>query len=312
MTDLWHGMNAITLENEALRVVVLPELGAKFVSLYNKHTHHEWLIQPRSQSVGPVVYGEPFTKFALFGWDEMFPTITACKYPASGPYFGRIMPDHGEVWALPWRYAVADKSLRLSVEGRELLYHLERSDTLDGSTLTLDYTLKNTGPEPLVWLWAAHPQFTVTPGTELVLPESVKTVVNILDGTALGPRHERLTWPVTSGAPIALNRIGPASLHTYRKFYVAPELRPDWALLRKQETGDWLRMAWNPEITPYLGIWMDEGAVNPESTIAMEVSNGYYDSLAEAWDRGMVSTLQPGDTIRWKVTIALGSAGSPE
>ena len=117
----------------------------------------------------------------------------------------------------------------------------------------LDYHLTNTGTDPLLWLWASHPQFTVTAQIELMLPPNVKAVINILDDTVLGDVHQRHSWPPTTrldSSPLALNRIGPASLHTYRKFYVSPDYRPDWAMMRKPKSGDWLRVDWDSEKIP--------------------------------------------------------------
>jgi hypothetical protein len=35
-------------------------------------------------------------------------------------------------------------------------------------------------------------------------------------------------------------------------------------------TGHWLRLQWEPDEIPYLGIWVDEGAVNSVATVALE------------------------------------------
>jgi len=52
----------------------------------------------------PVAYGAVFVDQDMSGWDEMFPTINACTYPAPSPYAGITLPDHGEVWVLPWEH----------------------------------------------------------------------------------------------------------------------------------------------------------------------------------------------------------------
>ncbi len=306
----WQGQKAVTLDNEYLQVVVLPEMGAKLASILYKPTNQEWMVLPAANSLRPLVYGDTFTKYTIFGWDEMFPTITACLYPAPGAFAGRMMPDHGEVWSLAWQRDEAENGLALSVEGRAVPYRLSRLTTLDGKRLVLDYHLTNTGSEPLVWLWASHPQFTVTPLTELVLPPEVQTVINVIKGTALGDSHQRHSWPISTGAdgkPLALNRIGDASLHTFRKFYIEPECHPAWAMLRKPETGDWLQVGWEADKAPYLGLWFDEGAVNSVATMAIEASSGYYDSLAGAWERQMTPILAASASCSWQMMVELGA-----
>ena len=96
----WRGFNAFALESASLRTVVVPELGAKLVSLLDKRNQLEWLAGPGDRPVKRVLYGAPFTEQDLSGWDEMFPTIVACAYPGPGERNGAPLPDHGEVCCL--------------------------------------------------------------------------------------------------------------------------------------------------------------------------------------------------------------------
>src|SRR5262249_31113709 len=154
---------ARALENDVLHVVVLPELGAKLASLLDKRTNHEWLLSLGARPVKPVAYGATFTRQDMSGWDEMFPTIDACPYPAPGPYQGQPLPDHGEVWSLPWHGDTASDRLSLSVQGKVIPYTLSRTMTLAENQVILSYSLSNPTADELIWLWATHPQFTVMP-----------------------------------------------------------------------------------------------------------------------------------------------------
>jgi hypothetical protein len=118
----WHGMPALVLESELLRVVVVPQLGAKLVSLFDRRNRYEWLIGP-ARPLRPVAYGSPFVEQDMSGWDEMFPTIDACALPAAGGTQGPWLPDHGEVWALPWAVGAAtEHSLQTAVDGLAVPY----------------------------------------------------------------------------------------------------------------------------------------------------------------------------------------------
>lgn len=308
----WHGMAAFAMESAAVRVIMLPELGAKLVSIFDKRLQHEWLVNPGTRPVRPVAYGAVFIEQDMCGWDEMFPTIKACTYPAPGPYQGRAMPDHGEVWALGWqREESAPDVLDFSVRGKALPYRFSRAACFaEADALLLRYQVTNTGDQPLACLWASHPQFTVTPATELIFPREMTEIANVREGDVLGAVGQRHTWPLATtveGKPLHLNRIGPASLKTCRKFYVAPESRIGWAALYKPEFANWLRMEWSPEQVPYVGIWVDEGAVNPEATFAIEISTGYHDSLVTAWENQRLLLLAPQESYAWEVTVRLGS-----
>ena len=115
----WRGLDAWVLENEILRTIVVPELGAKLVSLLDKRSQREWLVDPGERPFQKVAYGAPFEKQDMSGWDDMFPTISACEYPGPGEKHGVALPDHGEVWSLPWTVTQAcSDRLALSVEGK--------------------------------------------------------------------------------------------------------------------------------------------------------------------------------------------------
>ncbi|MFN8447667.1 MAG: hypothetical protein U0521_03490 [Anaerolineae bacterium] len=77
--------------------------------------------------------------------------------------------------------------------------------------------------------------------------------------------------------------------------------------MRQGDDGAWLRLSWDPSQIPYLGIWVDEGSYNPASTVALEPSTGYYDSLTRAWRNNRVMRLPPGAPQRWWLDVAVGS-----
>jgi galactose mutarotase-like enzyme len=174
----WHGFEGHVLENDTLRVVIVPALGAKIVSLIHKSAHHEWLAAP-THSVRARKYSDTFIDHDLAGWDEMFPTIVTCQVPHEPAV---MLPDHGEVWALPWVVLGGrGGTLELQVNGRALSYVLTRTAALMGNTLRLDYRLQNLSEMPLPFLWAAHPLFNADGHTHIELPASVTKVINAVD-----------------------------------------------------------------------------------------------------------------------------------
>lgn len=313
----WHGLRACVLENERLRAVVLPTIGAKIASIFDKQAQHEWLIQPTSLPPQPEIpYGTPFDKFEIYGWDEMFPTIIAGSYPEEGPYQDAFLPDHGEVWPLTWRRETsAFDALTLSVNGRALPYRLVRTLSFDGlDALRLHYTVTNTGAKDLIALWAAHPMFAVDAQTEIVLPSSVQQVYNVHAMAPWGEHGLLYEWPnarTPDGRTWDLRRIGPPTLRDCRKFYVPPEQPVGWAGLRQIDSGAWLRLEWDGDVLPYLGIWVDEGIWAASSTVALEPTDGFYDSLTTAYDHKRILRLRSGDTRFWDVTLRLNSGSAP-
>src|SRR5689334_13003801 len=95
------GLSAISLDNEKVRAVFVPELGGKMVSLVRIASGHEFLLQPQDvgRKYGRPRYGDKMEDFDASGFDECFPTILACKDPLDPNV---LLPDHGELWPVPW------------------------------------------------------------------------------------------------------------------------------------------------------------------------------------------------------------------
>jgi len=270
------------------------------------------LVDPGDSPFQTVPYGAPFEKQDMSGWDDMFPTISACDYPGPGENHGAPLPDHGEVWSLPWpvTQACGDR-LAFSVEGRALPYRLSRSMEFGApATLLLSYQLENLGQESMPYIWAAHPQFASGLEAEVVLPAHIRQVCNTLPATwGWGAPETIYDWPNAAGLngnAVRIEHIGPPRLQKARKFFTLPDARPSWATLVRHTEQDWLRLEWNPEEVPYFGLWVDEGALNHVSVAAPEPTTGFYDSLALAWDKKEVTVIEAGAVQAWTLKILLG------
>jgi galactose mutarotase-like enzyme len=313
----WYGQEAWVLENNIIRTVVVPDLGAKLVSLIDKRTQLEWLVGPGDRPFKKVSYGANFVDQDMSGWDEMFPTIVACEYPAPGKQIGTPLPDHGEVWPLSWIVEPAGpERLRVSVKGKALQYRLTRTLGYRATdTLQMDYELENLGQERMPYIWAAHPQFVCGDEAEIVLPSQVKEVCNTIPAEwGWGEPETRFDWPETlsvDGQRVRIDRIGPATLNQVRKFFVVPETSVSWAGLIRQPVKNWLRLDWDPYLVPYLGVWIDEGLLSHESVGALEPMTGFYDSLAVAWDKKQVAMIEPGEINSWTLSVRLGTSDQP-
>lgn len=308
----WHGQPAIALDTAALRLVTVPQMGAKLVSLVDKQTGREWLVPPVDRQFTPVTYGARFVDQDMSGWDEMFPTIDACAYPVEGSYYGAALPDHGEVWALPWHVdAVTNDSLRLSTNGHALPYQLTRTlHAVSDSHISVAFEAVNTGTEPFVALWAAHPQFAADADTRIVLPPSTERVISVYwpdDARGSGHVHAWPTAHTHDGRPMQLDQIGAASLRQCRKFYLPPNEPVGWAAVQQGAAGEWVRLSWNTADVPYLGLWVDEGTYSPLPVAALEPATGYFDRLDLAWRNNAVMRFDPHQPVRWQLSIELGA-----
>lgn len=300
----WHNFPAITLESKDVRVVIVPDLGAKIVSLFDKTHRREWLVPPM-RPLKQSAYGADFVSQDMSGWDEMLPTIVACDWE------GIHLPDHGEVWSIPWQLESTDGAVILSVAGVAMSYRFTRSAALiTPNCLELRYSLANTGQTAFPYLWAAHPQFAADAyTTRIVLPPEVTRVVNVIDGDPVwGKAGEICDWPEaasTDGQTWHLDRVRPVGNRSCRKFYVPSEQAVAWAALVDEKLGCRLRLDWSPSAVPYLGLWVDEGMYNSAPVAALEPSNGYYDSLERAVHNQKVSVLDSGKNVTWTLRVNL-------
>lgn len=309
MDDTWLGQPACTIETSCLRLTTVPGMGAKIVSIFDKEMGYEWLLPPVNRPFQPVSYSAVFTDQDMSGWDEMFPTINACAYP-DGCYAGVLLPDHGEVWPLAWDVEEADGSaLRLSVCGVALPYRLIRTiRPMDARMIRLEYEVVNTGTEAFAGLWAGHPQFKIDAETRIIFPPQVQSIIMVMQTADWGEIGAEYSWPAAvnrHGQSVSLDCAQSPDRHKYHKFYLPPEHRVSWAALR--QGAHWLRLSWNPEQVPYLGVWVDEGSFNSVSTIALEPSTGFYDDLSLAWKNQRVMHLRPSVPLRWHIDIECGA-----
>ena len=309
----WFGQKAWSLENRAIKIIVVPSIGAKIVSLFDKRTQREWLVGPGQRTFQKVPYGASFVEQDMSGWDEMYPTIVACQYPAPGNNRGVPLPDHGEVWPLFWTQEQAEAgALRFSVDGVALHYRLTRTLTCpDRDTVLMQYELHNLEQEPVPYLWSAHPQFYCDYEAQIILPSEVVEVCNVLPKEwGWGEAETRFAWPEATnfeGKRVRIDSVGPASRHQARKFFIPPDMSIGWAGLVRQTFGDWLLLEWDPDVIPYLGLWIDDGRISHETVIALEPMTGYYDSLAIAWDKQRVAMIEPDEIRSWSLSITLGT-----
>jgi len=298
------GFAVAGLRSAEAEVRIVPRLGARILSLKDLRTGREWMDRPLGPALFANAPGEDFTKGTFAGADECLPTIGACRLG------DRDLPDHGEVWSLPWTLdaeALEHALLETTVTLTRSPFLFRRSLSLDIDTVTLDYSLTNTGEANEPFLWAIHPLLAIRPGDRLVLPEDVRSVtvesVSGMPGVAPG---DSLPWP-NPDAGIALDRIDLGG-EACAKVFAGPLGR---GVARLQgEDGSAVEFAWDHRELPWLGIWITRGAFRGFHHVALEPSNAACDGLAEAVSRGGNAPVAPGETKRWSLRLRLLGPGN--
>jgi hypothetical protein len=90
-----HSYKSFILENEYLKVTLVPEFGGRILSMIYKPTGHEQLYQnPVGRPYGPQ-WGSFYYNW-LMVWGGIFPTFPE--------------PEHGKAWCRPWGYEITSNT----------------------------------------------------------------------------------------------------------------------------------------------------------------------------------------------------------
>jgi galactose mutarotase-like enzyme len=164
MGEYIQGWKAEVLENDFLKLAVIPELGAKIVRMQDKQANYEWLWEDASRPLRERHPGDNYDEHDISGFDECFPNIGIGAYPGD-PTF--TLPDHGELWSQVWSSQVTENSIATSTTGKILPYIFDREITLIDRALSFSYSIENIGEESFKGFWSAHPLFHAVEGMEI-------------------------------------------------------------------------------------------------------------------------------------------------
>lgn len=304
--DTYKDIPAVVFENDILEVRITPDVGARTASILYKPLEKELLWQNTDVKHARPRYADGYEKGEFAGFDEMFPTISRC-FCEVAPWTGAELPDHGEVWSIPWRREIRGSTAEFSVEGVRFPYTLSKRVTLEGGALRAEYTLINRSDFSFPCIWAAHPLFTCEEGSEFIVPDTMDRIINSVAGATLGPYGAAYDFPraAAPSGPVDLAKVPRRNEKGYQKYYFADPVSEGWCLL--YHPGDRLSvgMSYPPETVKYLGVWLNEGGFAGQYNIAPEPATAAMDRTDAAALWGMDSVLGPGETRTWYLNISV-------
>lgn len=317
-----NGLKKLIIENEKIEIILLPEIGGKMISLKNKKTDKQFLLEPQNNPPRYIkpFYGADFTQFDTSGFDECFPNISEVnnlKDFSSGETIN--LPDHGELWSKSWDYNILDeKSIELFVQGVNLNYLFTKKIELDDNKIFIFYTVKNLSIQDIKFIWSAHPLLKCNSGDKILLPQSVKNVLlNWASDEKLGKFSDYLNWPFLSKFDTKRDYsiVQNFELGQAMKLFT-DRLNEGYAGLYFIQDDESIFFSFNTNEVTYLGLWLCYGGwpTNVEKkhyTLAIEPSIGRPDSLAEAIKRNENGLVKAFENIQWQVEISMWK-GKPE
>jgi galactose mutarotase-like enzyme len=180
-------------------------------------------------------------------------------------YGGADLPDHGEAWRVSWTVLSTSASQAvMACEGRVLPWRLEREVSLGADAVRVSYALSNRGPGRLPAYWCAHPLFRYEQDMEVDVGVRLMAFAPGRSGKFFLARgtigRARLAW-----------RSGPA-----------------------------VEVAWDPDLTPYVGVWICNGDLGGYRQVAIEPATGGNDRPDPDEPPPM---LGPGEAARWWLEV---------
>lgn len=308
----WGGWPSVALESSGLRLVVVPALGARVVSLVDRRTDREWLVQghpPTPEEAGIwSQHAAAFLGREAFGWDECIPTVAPCSDPLdpSAP----PLRDHGDQWGRATKVAVDHEGLDATWTGHGWPYRFRRRLSLGTGEVRCAYELTNEGDRDLPILWSMHALLELEPGA---LIELSRTELAMPFATGLGvTATDSVRWPAVRGTDgdVDLSRVRAADAHFAAKLYADPA--PAGPVRAVAPDGASIAFTWTRGIAPALGLWLDYGGwPDPNAgsrQVAIEPMTSGHDHLASALAAGRARWVRARETVAWEVQLEVSPA----
>jgi galactose mutarotase-like enzyme len=301
----YRGLRAVVLENRLLRVVILPEVGAKILQITYKPTDTELLWNNLRMPPARVPMNSRYDDVWSGGWDELFPNDEATLID------GEAYPDHGEVWTSAWHaepFAGPDEiGVHLTLTTPISAIRMEKTLRLQAGSSDLEFrhAIINPGSVPFPFLWKLHPALAVTPHHRIDFP-AMKVVLEPGFPGTLGGASQTFDWPYVQvgGQMIDLRRVPPASARQLYFIY-GTHMQAGWCALTNTATRLACGLVFDPQVFPSCWLFASYGGWRAHNVAVLEPCTGYpvnFDAMRAA---GRQRTLAPGESLAAEVRFVV-------
>ncbi len=283
----YRGMETIILENDFLKAVILPELGAKILHLVHKPSDTEILWNNPRLTLRPVPFGACYDDNFFGGWDELFPNDEPVNITGE-PY-----PDHGELWFQPWKYIVEELSdtqatVHLWCFGSVTAARIDKWITITAGkpTLKFRHIITNLGAEPFDFLWKLHPACAISPNHRIDLPDCTVLQADEDFNTLIG--EERFSWPTCkgkSGGSVDLRNVQSPESGT-NVFFYGIDLTDGWCAMTDTAKKVGFGLVFPKDLFTSVWLFASYGGWRGNYVAVLEPCTAYPFNLADAIKKG--------------------------
>ncbi|CAN5547135.1 hypothetical protein BH09CHL1_BH09CHL1_07720 [soil metagenome] len=299
------GFEALLIENDLLRIEVLPELGGKIWSIAYKPRDRELLWHHPSIVPQRVELGSSFDDAFSGGWDELFPNDAPVTID------GIAYPDHGEIWTANCAWDVINSSesevtIALTCRGSATGALVEKQLTLRAgeASLHVSYSARNDSEHALKFHWKLHPALRMGPNARIDIPAA-----NVIFDPEFAEEFgiQEGNWPIVrgnDGEKIDL-RIAPRPESKATRFFYATELREGWCAMTDLDDGIGVRFDFDRAIFSAVTVFGTYGGWRNLHTTILEPCTGYPYQLDRAIESGRATSLLTGGTFQTTVMMSV-------
>lgn len=301
-----NGLGAVVLANGLLRVVVLPELGGKVLQISSGRSGRDHLWENPRNSLRQVPFGATYDDVFFGGWDELFPNDEPELIA------GEQLPDHGELWASPWRVVearVADGAAWLTLELDTPITECSVRKTLrlaeQSSVLEVSWRLTNKSLRDLPYLWKQHVAVPVSEPARLDLP-ACSVAIEDFGTPRAGAAGASYRWPtLVDGEGVEHDmRVTLPGDSRVAEFQYATDLEDGWCAVTYQD-GTGIGLAFDPNVFRSCWTFASYGGWRGLEVLVLEPCTGYPVSVAAGIQAGTHQVLRAGDVIETSMAVVI-------
>jgi galactose mutarotase-like enzyme len=297
-----NGLRGLVLENSKVRVLILPDAGAKIWQITYLPLHADILWNnPSTAPAAHPLYTSYDDNWAG-GWDELFPNDEACEFR------GLQLPDHGELWTGRWTVEQCDaNAIRMSYLTPLTHFKAQKEVILHEGAAVVEvrYKLTNGGSDAFPFLWKLHPAFAVSAGHRIDFPAMTVVREPAFAGTLEGAPLE-FAWPYAQiGDKTADLRQVPDASSGAVHFFYGTGYTEGWCAVTDRARKLAAGLRFDPGVFSSNWLFATHGGWKDLNVAVLEPATGYPFQLQAMIDRGQGRTLEPGESLETTVLFAM-------
>ena len=307
------------LENELLRVTILPDNGCDIADINYKPNDISFLLRTRqglqSLKKSHNKYTDRFNETYHGGWFEAFPNVgLSCTYESIS------FEPYDEVKYLSWDFQVIkdepdEVALMFSVKTLKTPFYLEKIIRICSRipAIFIEETITNNAREPFAFQWGHHPLLGQPfLSADCVIDFEGADIDTFFEfENARVKQGEKGKWPKMAGKDKKLDiRAMPSPFADINDLYWLSNLQNNWIAVRNKKTGLGFGLAWDNRIFDHCLLWInangDKGYPHYGDlyTLCIMPSNTGIHTLEAENRSGNPNILKPGGSISAWITAS--------